>query len=63
MRTTAFSLRGNALAQAEISRMSDSAMVYTILLIGGALYTIVILFTTVTSVRESDANNPPPGEH
>jgi threonine/homoserine/homoserine lactone efflux protein len=43
--------------------MSDSALVYTILLVGGALYLAIILWATVTSVRESDANNPPPSEH
>ena len=56
-------LRGNASAQDEIRCMSDGSLVFVILLLGGIFYMVLMLWTTVASVRESDANNPPPKTH
>jgi hypothetical protein len=60
MRATLLSLRGNALAQAENRRMSDSALVFAVLLIGGLAFLAIFFSIIVTSVRESKANEPPP---
>jgi hypothetical protein len=59
MRATLLSLRGNALAQAENRRMSDSALVFAVLLIGGLAFLAIFFSIIVTSVRESKANEPP----
>jgi len=56
-------LRGNDVARDEIRRMSDGSLVFVILLLGGAFYVALMLWTTVASVRESDANKPPPKTH
>ena len=56
-------LRGNDVARDEIRSMSDGSLILVILLLGGAFYVVLMLWTTVASVRESDANKPPPKTH
>jgi len=41
--------------------MSDSGLVFAVLFVGGAAFLAIFLWITVTSVRASDANEPPPG--
>ncbi|HXW51169.1 MAG TPA: hypothetical protein VEJ41_04195 [Candidatus Acidoferrales bacterium] len=43
--------------------MSDSSMVFLVLTLGGLFYIGLMLWTTVISVRESHANDPPPNTH
>jgi threonine/homoserine/homoserine lactone efflux protein len=42
-------------------RVSDAILVLIVLVLGGAFYLALMLWTTAKAVRESDANNPPPG--
>jgi hypothetical protein len=58
-----FSLPGMAGPRDENRCMTDGALVFLILTLGGLFYMALMLWTTVISVRESDANNPPPGAH
>jgi hypothetical protein len=43
--------------------MSDGTLVFVILTLGGLFYIGLMLWTTVISVRESNANEPPPETH
>ena len=61
MRAALLSLRGNALARAENRHMSDGALVFVVLLIGGLGFMAIILSVIIRSVRESKANEPPAG--
>jgi hypothetical protein len=61
MREAPLSLRGKAPAQAENRCMSDTGLVFAVLFIGGAAFLSIFLWITVTSVRASDANEPPAG--
>jgi hypothetical protein len=59
MRTTPLSLRGKAPSRAENRRMSDNGLVFAVLFVGGVAFLAIFMSITVTSVRESDANDPP----
>gem|GEM_PF-2543939 len=59
MRSTVLSLRGNALARAENRLMSDGALVFIVLLIGGFAFMAIFSSIVIRSVRESKANEPP----
>ena len=41
--------------------MSDSQMVLAVLLVGGIVFLAIFFSIVVASVRESNANEPPPG--
>ena len=43
--------------------MNDGTLVFVILTLGGLFYMALMLWTIVISVRESDANHPPPEAH
>jgi hypothetical protein len=60
MRSTALSLRGKAPSRAENRRMSDNGLVFAVLLVGGVAFLAIFFSITITCVRESDANDPPP---
>jgi len=59
MRATVLSLRGNAFAQAKNRDMSDGALVFVVLLIGGFTFMAIFFSIVIQSVRESKANEPP----
>lgn len=54
---------GKARPRDEIRCMNDGTLVFVILMLGGLFYMALILWTIVISVRESDANHPPPEAH
>jgi len=43
--------------------MSDTALVATTLIIGGGAFLSIFLWIAIVQVRESHANDPPPGMH
>jgi hypothetical protein len=61
MRATLLSLRGNAFTRAENRPMSDGALVFIVLLIGGLGFAAIFSSIIIRSVRESKANEPPSG--
>ncbi|PZR60504.1 MAG: hypothetical protein DLM53_12715 [Candidatus Eremiobacter antarcticus] len=53
-------MRGKHSFGAEKRRMSDTALVLTLLTVGGAIYLISFLWIATVGARESHANEPPP---